>query len=832
MTFEPLTFENLAIAGMDAAWGGCDGINRFERLVYTTSGGDKSSTFADCDLLSETALRALHDAGFPTNRGGRMHIAAVTAGASPPPAGWDWADQTMDLSSHPNPLAAAVSEAERLLASQAADAVVFAACSGKGHPHGDTPLASSKAALGFDRDVHSWRIGQGAGAVVFVRASQALHEGWRLYAVIRSMAVANGAVFQAGELPVPPVLDAVRGCCQSAIAAAGIAPAQIGYVEAFASGFDTMDGIEIAGLVQAYRQPVDDLPTALGSAQSQLGYLGAASGLAGLVQAALCVFHRFVPGAPGWTGPKLPALWRGAPFYVPVESQPWFAKADGQGRLAGISAPGTGGSYAHLILGEVLEQPVRSNNALADGGFHLFPLVGGSLQEILNQLEDLSRELTSVQDLSRLAAEVCEQSQRSCDAAYGLAIVGRNQDEVLREIEMAQRALPGAFEKGSDWQTPMGSYFTSQPVGREGGVALVYPGAFNSYPGVGKDLLHLFPNLHQYAASITNNLGEVFHERQLYPRSLTPLSKEAISAQEASLLADPIAMLISGAVLALLYTRVLQDGFGILPSAAFGYSLGENSMMFATGVWAQGDQAADRLKASDSFRARLAGSQLAVREYWGMSSDTGAETGELWSNYLVMCPPEKIQAALESESRVYLTHINTPRQVVIGGDPQACQRVLAKLRCSSLQAPFDYALHCEAMRSEFDALVDLHDWPVENVPPQLMYSAADYSAINIERHEISQKIGHMLTTPLDFPRLINKVYEDGARVFIEVGAGSNCARWIDESLKNSPHLALSLNRRGTDDYTTLVRSIARLHSHRVPLDMTRLYQISKERLSL
>jgi PfaB family protein len=255
-------------------------------------------------------------------------------------------------------------------------------------------------------------------------------------------------------------------------------------------------------------------------------------------------------------------------------------------------------------------------------------------------------------------------------------------------------------------------------------------------------------------------------------------------------------------------------------------------MMFATGVWAQGDQAADRLKASDSFRARLAGSQLAVREYWGMSSDTGAETGELWSNYLVMCPLEKIQAALESESRVYLTHINTPRQVVIGGDPQACQRVLAKLRCSSLQAPFDYALHCEAMRSEFDALVDLHDWPVENVPPQLMYSAADYSAINIERHEISQKIGHMLTTPLDFPRLINKVYEDGARVFIEVGAGSNCARWIDESLKNSPHLALSLNRRGTDDYTTLVRSIARLHSHRVPLDMTRLYQISKERLSL
>ena len=68
------------------------------------------------------------------------------------------------------------------------------------------------------------------------------------------------------------------------------------------------------------------------------------------------------------------------------------------------------------------------------------------------------------------------------------------------------------------------------------------------------------------------------------------------------------------------------------------------------------------------------------------------------------------------------------------------------------------------------------------------------------QREIADKMAHMLTSPLDFPRLVHQVYADGARVFIEAGAGGNCARWIDESLKGSPHLALSMNRRGTDDY--------------------------------
>ena len=90
-----------------------------------------------------------------------------------------------------------------------------------------------------------------------------------------------------------------------------------------------------------------------------------------------------------------------------------------------------------------------------------------------------------------------------------------------------------------------------------------------------------------------------------------------------------------------------------------------------------------------------------------------------------MAPAERVREAVAAEPRVYLTHINTPRQVVIGGDPQACQRVIAQLKCTSLKAPFDFALHCEAICAEHDAMVSLHTWPVSHVPAARLYTAAD-----------------------------------------------------------------------------------------------------------
>jgi PfaB family protein len=306
---------------------------------------------------------------------------------------------------------------------------------------------------------------------------------------------------------------------------------------------------------------------------------------------------------------------------------------------------------------------------------------------------------------------------------------------------------------------------------------------------------------------------------------MTALSPDDLAAIEAQMTADPITMLISGSCLAFLYTNVLRNIFEIHPASAFGYSLGEVSMMFASRVWTDADGTSQALRESPLFHTRLTGPQNAVREFWNLPSRSENDPHEaLWVNYLLMTGPEKVREVLPDEPHVYLTHINTPRQTVIGGDPAGCRRVIERLHCKSIQAPFNYAMHCEPIHSEYDLLTGLHSVPVMGQPGMILYSAATYEPMPIDRQTIAQHIARELCNCLDFPRLINLVYNDGARIFIELGAGSNCARWVDDSLEGRPHASYSINRKGVDDHTSILRLMARMASQRVPVNLKVLYQ--------
>lgn len=827
----------LAITGIDVTWGAAKDLDDFERIIYEAlphEGESPSlSRLGKEEVIERLSRRALQDSEIDLDaRSDALRVAFIAAANPHDPAHplqpFAKGRPFFDMSGHVHPLAGALERAMSLLNENQADAVVFAA-----YEAGiSTAGFSAPAGFGFDSAIHEPTLANGAGAIVLMPLDLAKRLNNRVYATVEASA------FRAGEETgsnngssanrfQPPKLESVRICCREALDMAGKNPDEVEYIEASACGLDAVDGIEIAGLVQSYRLSEVDQRIALGSAPINIGYLGAAAGLAGVIRAALCLHHRMIPGVPNWNGPKLPALWKNTSFYVPAESRPWFKETGGTGRCAAVSAIGRNGSYAHLVLQEAYWQPVRTNRVLSSSGFYLIPVVGYSQGELLSQLNELQKSVANAVDLAALAADWYAKAHAAEDAAYGIAITGHSSEEIQREIGLAIKALPDTFAKGGEWQTPLGSYCTASPVGRLGQVALVYPGAFNTYPGVAKDLFRLFPGLYQRSDRLTSSLGNIFRERILYPRSLQPISKEQIAELEARLLADPISMLITGTAISVMYTHLLQDTFDIHPTAAFGYSLGENSMMYATGVWmSNGDEATARLEASDAFKIRLAGPQEAIREYWQVASSTEDSSQPLWSNYIVMAAPDKVNVVLETIPHVYMTHVNTPRQVVIGGNPQSCLAVLEQLRCSSLKAPFDYALHCEVIRSEYDELSRLHSYPVEQDVNLKMYSASGYDVIGLNQAEIAHKMADMLTTPLDFPRLVRKAYQDGARIFIEAGAGSNCARWVDEILKTTPdgsqysHLALAMNRRGTDDYHTIIRMIARLFSHRVPMNLS------------
>ena len=502
---------------------------------------------------------------------------------------------------------------------------------------------------------------------------------------------------------------------------------------------------------------------------------------------------------------------------IQASIRPWFPLPYAEKRECIFSLQNDG-TLVHLEKEfEISQHPEQP---FLNFGFYLLPIQFGDLQQGMLKLDEISKEITDCHDLAAYIHSSLTEFKTNQDNGYTLVLLGSTKQDLLGELERARQSLPKSFDDNRDWQTPSGSYFTPVPLGPKEKIAFVYPGAFGTYIGMGSEVFYLFPHLYDTLLELTTDSGNAINETEIFPERLTKEQKEYLQ----NVLNDnPTQMISSGVCFSHLFTVIMRDLLKVKPDVAFGYSLGENSMMFAMGIWTQADAMRTSLEASSIFHSRVSGAQNAIREFWGIPTESSSTKHEsIWANYVLMAPYDKVKDAVKNEQRVYITHINAPRQVVIGGEKAACLRVIETLQCMHLQAPYHHAIHCEPVVSEFDAFMNLHDWPVENQPDIPIYTAADYAALPYDSKYIAKSFAKMLTNPIDFPRLVNLAYQDGARIFIELGAGSNCSKWIEGTLKGKPHIAMSINQNNIDDHVSILRLIARLVSHQIPVDLTPL----------
>lgn len=658
----------------------------------------------------------------------------------------------------------------------------------------------------------------GAAAILLKRIDQAEEDEDRVFATIDAICSESGR----GRDEKAPLTDQVTRVCTTALDHAGVGPAAIAYIETSGVGVEDQDPGEIKGLGKAYRSDGEGLTCALGNVQANIGDCSAASGLARIIKAALCVYHRYIPALPGWTGPADETLWNQSPFYVPNESRPWFLDREPGKRVAAVSDV-DGRKVTHLILSEEARQRSRPNRYLAVVAPYCFPLAGEGGADLTEQLDALAKTVERSPNLVQPAKENLDTYRMKSRATHALMIVGHNREELAREIRFMRKGVPEAFEKGTELKTPKGSFFTARPLGEEGKVAFVYPGVGSAYVGLGQSLFHLFPELYDRFSRVTPRVGEVLQEQELYPRTRQSLTEDEIWKREVKLRKDILTIGECGTGFFVLFTMILRDVFGVTPHCALGYSLGEPGMIASLGVWEEPGQLVDRFQQSPTFREHLSGPLRAVRKYWNLSENGEGAHTKLWDSFTLQATPSRVGEAIEGEERVYLTIINTSEEVVIAGDPESCRRVIKKIGCKHYPLGLDLAIHCGPTGLEYDRIVDLYTLPVDKNPGIKFYSSSCYKPIPLRSKAVAHSIAKAYSETVDFPRLVNQAYEDGARLFIELGSRKFCCNLIDHILAGKDHLAMAINVKGTKDQASLVRLMAQLVSHRVPVDLSPLF---------
>ncbi|WP_156369513.1 polyketide synthase [Duganella sp. Leaf126] len=140
----------------------------------------------------------------------------------------------------------------------------------------------------FDEGADGYVRGEGAGLIMLKPLQQALHDGDKVYGLVKGVAVNHGGKVATVTSPNP---FAQARCVELALRDAGLSPAAIQYIEAHGTGTPKGDPIEMHALTRAYASQAKAhgvaLPArscAIGSVKTSIGHLEAAAGIAGIIK--------------------------------------------------------------------------------------------------------------------------------------------------------------------------------------------------------------------------------------------------------------------------------------------------------------------------------------------------------------------------------------------------------------------------------------------------------------------------------------------------------------------------------------------------------------------
>ncbi|AXI01740.1 type I polyketide synthase [Aquirhabdus parva] len=639
-------------------------------------------------------------------------------------------------------------------------------------------LSAKGRCRSFDNEADGIALGEGVGVVVLKRLADAKRDGDRIYAVIDGIA---GSSDGKGLGLTAPRKEGQKRSLERAYWQAGILPADIGLVEAHGTGTVVGDRTELQTLTEVYSAGGALAGQAgLGSVKSQIGHTKCAAGVAGLIKIAKALHHRVLPGTQSITSPNDWYQPSSSPFNLNSQARPWLAPSHTAARAA-VSAFGFGGANFHAVLSA---WPAHQSvyGALRFPA-ELFAVRGHSLADATNTLGRLSTLITASSSalyLRDLAVTLWEAGSGPVQLAF-----------VAGSLEQLQSKISGALTQSRDQGI---SYRDANAA--NGKLAYLFSGQGSQYPGMLRELFVYFPELQDILA-----VGAE-HVPILYPNTAYD---DATHAEQQRKLTDtrqaqPALGLVEYAAF-----RWLSN-FGLKPDMAAGHSYGELAALATAGAF----DVETLIKLSQA----RANAMVSVE-----CNDPGKMAA-------VSLDATALEHLLTDFSTVVLANQNSPTQTVISGPSPDVLSAMAHLKAHGVacrQIETACAFHSPQMIGASQRYADVLEnyeigelqWPVYS---NLTAAPYDSAAVNI-RTTLSAHISH----PVRFVAEIERMYADGARVFLEIGPRTVLTRLVGRILKDKPHttIAIDHDHKGLKG---LFESLAQLATLLPDFDASALYK--------
>ncbi|GGP76094.1 type I polyketide synthase [Streptomyces abikoensis] len=626
----------------------------------------------------------------------------------------------------------------------------------------------------FDAEGDGYGRAEGCGVLVLKRLSDARRDGDRVHAVIKGSAVAQDGHTSGIMAPNP---DAQRDLLRLAWQKAGLDPVTAGYIEAHGTGTRLGDPVEAAGLhaVFGLGRPADE-PCRIGSVKSNIGHAEPASGVAGVIKAALMLREAEMAATVMTSVPSPDIPWDEWGLELVTEHRKW--PRGEHPRRAGVSGYGYGGTIGHIVLEEAPGRVEPDPHELSAPG--LFPLSYRSRAGVAAYALRLADWLERHPEVPLSAVGRTLTAGRS-HLSHRAAVVAKDHGMLISAL----RAFASGEETTSDSVVEGRATSDTAPV-------WVFSGHGSHWSGMGAGLLdHSTP-----FTSVIDELDPIF------------LDELGFSARQAIVEGDFTSVDRAQSMIFAMQVALAEvwRSYGYRPAAVIGHSVGEIAAAVVAGA----------LSLEDGARLSCRRSVL-LREVAGLGGMA-----------MVGLPFEEVAARLDGRDGVSAAIASSPTSTVVSGDAEEIADMVKKWSDDGVPVRpvnSDVAFHSSHMDALVEGLREALAGLRPRTPAIPLYTTALEDPRARDEHDADYWAAN-LRNPVRLREAVTAAVEDGHHRFLEVSPHPVVAHSVDETLSHlgaSDALVAHSLRRDKPELLTLLTNAATLFCHGAAPDWSHAY---------
>ncbi|MGA5130217.1 type I polyketide synthase [Streptomyces olivoreticuli] len=596
--------------------------------------------------------------------------------------------------------------------------------------------------------------GEGVGMLLVERLSDARKNGHPVLAIVRGSAINQDGASNGLTAPNGPSQQRV---IRQALANARLTTADVDVVEAHGTGTTLGDPIEAQALLATYGQDrAEDTPLWLGSVKSNFGHTQAAAGVAGIIKMVKALEHGVLPRTLHVDEPSPHVDWSAGAVSLLTEETAW--PESGRPRRAAVSSFGISGTNAHTILEQApAEKPAAAEDRTAKPGVLPWVLSGRTEAALRAAAQKLLTALETHPEPSPADIGYSLATTRAVHDERAL-LVGEDRDAFVRALSAlaAGQALPHLV----------------QGTGTAGKTAFVFPGQGSQWAGMAVGLLDASPVFAARIAECAAALAE------FCDWSLVDVLRgvEGAPSLERVDVVQPVLFAV------MVSLAELWRSLGVQPSAVVGHSQGEIAAACVAGILSLQDAA--RVVA---LRSQAIGRVLAGKG--GMVS--------------VALPVSEVRERIAAwgESRISVAAVNGPSSVVVSGEPEALDELIASCEADEVRArkvPVDYASHSaqvELLRDELRELLA----PVRPKAAEVPFLST-VTGEWVEGPELDAEYWFTnLRQTVELEGAVRRLLDEGFATFIESSAHPVLAMGVQETAESSGREATAIGSLRRDE---------------------------------